>query len=385
MSVPVTANNEDVRLAAIVITWNIMQHFYPYFDIVDVNWQKELKHSFQKAFEDKNEKDFLTTLRIMLEKLKDGHAQVFHPLCYEWRYLPFAVDYINNKVVVINTKRNCVVRKGDIILKIDGINAHDILIGERKYISGSKQWKQVKALETFGYGDNGIIVINLKRGKQVLKLQVKRNQRSPFPSLATNSIQILKPGIYYVNLMNTPMPLLLKRINELAQAKGIIFDARGYPARNHPIIRHMIDKTVLSPRWNKPLIIYPDQENIVGYDSSGRWQIEPASPKLTGKLIFLTDARAISYAEAFLGIVEHYRLAEIIGRPTAGCNGNVNALKLPGNFTVTWTGMKVIKHDLSQHHLIGIQPTIFVKWSLQDVITGQDSDIKKALQLLNEK
>ena len=71
----------------------------------------------------------------------------------------------------------------------------------------------------------------------------------------------------------------------------------------------------------------------------------------------LTDARAISYAETCMGIVEHYRLGTIVGEPTAGTNGNVNSIPLPGGYRVSFTGMKVLKHDGSVHHGVGIRPT----------------------------
>ena len=56
-------------------------------------------------------------------------------------------------------------------------------------------------------------------------------------------------------------------------------------------------------------------------------------------------AGAISYAESTMGIVEYYKLGEILGEATAGTNGNVNPFMLPGGYTITWTGMKVLCTD----------------------------------------
>jgi len=100
------------------------------------------------------------------------------------------------------------------------------------------------------------------------------------------------------------------------------------------------------------------------------------------KAVFLTSAAAISYAESVMGIIEHYRLGEIVGEATAGTNGNVNSFKLPGGFGVTWTGMRVLKHDGWQHHLIGIRPTVPVRRTLRAVQEGRDEVLAKALELL---
>ena len=113
-----------------------------------------------------------------------------------------------------------------------------------------------------------------------------------------------------------------------------------------------------------------------------RNSMPPALPRIQGKVVFLTDGRAISYAESVMGIVEHYKLADIVGRPTAGANGNVNPFALPGGFRISWTGMRVIKHDDSQHHMIGIQPTVPVKRTIKAIREGRDEDLEKALELI---
>lgn len=81
-------------------------------------------------------------------------------------------------------------------------------------------------------------------------------------------------------------------------------------------------------------------------------------------------------------IVEHYRLGEIVGQPTAGTNGNVNPFALPGGYRVSWTGMKVLKHDDGRHHLVGILPTVRVERSLAAVREGRDEYLERALRLV---
>jgi C-terminal processing protease CtpA/Prc len=101
-------------------------------------------------------------------------------------------------------------------------------------------------------------------------------------------------------------------------------------------------------------------------------------------VVFLTDSRAISYAESILGLVEGYGLADIVGQPTAGTNGNVNPFTLPGGFTIYWTGMQVVKLDGSRHHLIGIRPTVPVERSIEGVRSGRDEYLEKALEIITD-
>jgi C-terminal processing protease CtpA/Prc len=83
-----------------------------------------------------------------------------------------------------------------------------------------------------------------------------------------------------------------------------------------------------------------------------------------------------------MGIVEYYKLGEIVGEATAGTNGNVNPFELPGGYTVSWTGMKVLKHDGSRHHAVGILPTIPASRTQAGVAAGRDEILDRGIAAL---
>ncbi len=126
--------------------------------------------------------------------------------------------------------------------------------------------------------------------------------------------------------------------------------------------------------------IYPDHQDV-GWAVSA-WDIWPAQPRIQGELVFITDESAISYAESVMGVVEDNHLAEIVGRPTAGANGNANLLSLPGGYIAYWTGLQVLKQDGSQHHNIGIQPTVPVERTVAAIRQGRDEDLETAIALI---
>jgi C-terminal processing protease CtpA/Prc len=139
---------------------------------------------------------------------------------------------------------------------------------------------------------------------------------------------------------------------------------------------HVIDAPVRSAQWHVPTPRLPDRREMPFEVSD--WPLEPAAPRIRGRVAFLTDARAISAAETMLGIVEHYRLGEIVGSPTAGTNGNVNPFEIAG-YQLTWTGMRVLKQDGSRHHGIGIRPTIPARRTIAGVAAGRDEVLEAGL------
>ena len=52
---------------------------------------------------------------------------------------------------------------------------------------------------------------------------------------------------------------------------------------------------------------------------------------------------------------------------------------------VSWTGMKVLKHDGSQHHGVGIAPTVPVVPTPAGIAAGRDEVLEKAVEVLQAK
>jgi C-terminal processing protease CtpA/Prc len=350
---------------------------------------------------DRNEKDFYYTLCKLIAKLQDGHGRVRHPRAQGplkglWMflpfgvkgvYLPFGVDWIENQLVVTVSKEPTKVKKGDIIVSIDGINAEQALLDNEKYISGSQQWKRIRALEQFGYGYDGTKAnLTIKRGSGIFQIQMERSYKEVIYEPQRPKIDKIKDDIFYVDLNRAEMLDIEGIIDDLTNAKGVIFDLRRFPnSASFELLPHLLREKDTSDAWARvPNTIYPDQENIVGYTDNG-WGLEPKEPRIECKVVFLTNARAISAAETYLSFIEHYKLGEILGQPTAGTNGGKNRFQLPGDFTVFWTGMKVLKHDGSQHHLIGVLPTVPVQRTIQGVIEGRDEYLEKALEIINQQ
>jgi C-terminal processing protease CtpA/Prc len=52
---------------------------------------------------------------------------------------------------------------------------------------------------------------------------------------------------------------------------------------------------------------------------------------------------------------------------------------------VVFTGMKVLKHDGSRHHGVGIQPTVAVARTRAAVAAGRDELLERALDVVRKE
>ena len=181
-----------------------------------------------------------------------------------------------------------------------------------------------------------------------------------------------------MDLDRATWPEIQERLDDLAEAPGVVFDLRGYPNNNHQILTHLLTGPDDAEWMFIPQLIYPDQERPAGWEAAG-WKTRPAQPHIGGKVAFITGAMAISYAESVMGFVEGYALGEIVGSATAGANGNVNPFAVPGGFHITYTGMKVTRMDGRQHHGIGVEPTIPAAPTRAGIAAGRDELLEVAL------
>ena len=380
-----TAADRDVRLGNVVIAWNVFQHFYPYFDVVKTDWDAVLTRTLKRALTDETPTEFRDSLRGMVAELHDGHGNVIAPkVDAESGGLPILVAPVEGKVVVIAVAKDAPFQIGDVIVSIDGEPAEAVLGRLTAMRSGSPQWKRASVARHFGAGPRATsakLVVD-RAGKRVTLEAVRASNERLEPQRPANFSEVAS-GVIYVDLSTAEWPAIDPQLDKLASARGVIFDVRGYPKGNHDILRHLTADTLRSARWQVPLTVYPDRQRLVGYDESGRWTLEPKKPRFGGRIVFLTGGGAISYAESVMGIVEHYKLGTIVGGPTAGANGNVNLINLPGSgFRITFTGMRVVKHDGSQHHLVGIQPDVAVEPTIAGIRAGRDEVLEKGVEVV---
>ena len=375
----------SLRLGNVINVYNVFQHFYPYFDVLSINWDDELEKALLRCYSDKTPKDYLITLQKFTATLKDGHCYVYSstirlaapPISWEW---------VENQLVITNLyKENPNLQIGDVVTQIDGITPV-------KYFEEANSLISAGTKSSLDYRANRVSLAGEKGSK--MRVTVKDKPIDLIRDDVNYSLSKEKPrykkieeGIWYLNIDRIEMDTINKLLPALEKCKAIICDARGYVKGNHDFITHLMKSDDTTSSWMQvPQIVYPDQENIAGYSKYNWIAFMKAKKPYLGdkKVVYIIDGTAISYAESCMGYIEGYKLATIVGQPTAGTNGNINPFDLPGGYTIGWTGMKVLKHNGSQHHAIGIKPDIYVSKTIQGIKEGRDEFLEKAIEIAKQ-
>jgi uncharacterized protein (TIGR03437 family) len=378
-------DDRATRLAGVTIAWNVAQHFYPYFDVIQTDWPATLANALRSAATDAGADNYFVTLSRMWAALHDGHGWVTGPQVN--LLAPLIWDWAENQLVITVVKSGASpgVEKGDRVLRINGKAAEDALSNQQQLVSGATpQWILYRAL---------LALVECPNAAKTMQLEIE-----PYASPGTSrSIQLtcgtdnkwneprvgvvaeLEPGIMYLDLNNLTEDAWSKAVAAASNAKGVIFDLRGYP-QTFTYLEHLRAQALGSAQWHVPTPAKPDRIDFTFQASS--WELPPLQPAIGGRRVFLTNGRAVSAAETVMGIVENYRLAEIVGDTTAGTNGNINYVILPGGFSLGFTGMKVLKTDGSQHHGVGIHATIPSFRTRKGIAEGRDEVLARGVEIL---
>jgi len=367
-------------IADVIVAWNVLQHFWPYWDTASKDWTAQLDVSLGEALRDQTVDAHVATLWRLSAAAPDGHAVVACPGRTHWTVPPFAVDLVEKQIVIV-ASADPALSPGDIVVSATGRPA-DVQVEEKKSLrSGSAQLLTVLALRRFGEGLLGTrLPLRIRRGSAELGVNVPRNGKVVAEPTGP-AIRRLNDGVYYVDLSRASMAAINATIDQLAAAPGVIFDVRSHPNGNHMILSHLLTRPDDAKGWlGFPRVIRPDHgpTSIPSWDTD-EWEIAVRQPHIAGRVAFLIGPTTASYGESIIGFVEHYKLGELVGSTTAGANGNYAQIAEPSGCSSNFTGLRVTKLDGSRMHLVGFQPTIPVSRTIAGVAAGRDEVLERAL------
>jgi C-terminal processing protease CtpA/Prc len=108
--------------------------------------------------------------------------------------------------------------------------------------------------------------------------------------------------------------------------------------------------------------------------------LNPQQPHYSGKIVILVDETSVSQAEYTAMAFRSARGAIVIGSTTAGADGNVSPIPLPGGFQTMISGIGVFYPDKKPTQRIGIIPDVEIKPTIAGIRAGRDEALEEALR-----
>lgn len=385
----------ELRLLSLARYWNIINYFFPYKYLTDQNWNDALPEMIPKFKYAKDTVSYHMAIMELVGKVDDSHAifgtkYTFEYFGYKWA--PFKFKIIDNKVIVTGfyndslCARNDIIH-GDIFLSVDNKNIEEIIAERLKYIPGSNYPTK---LRNFSYaifnGNKDSVIVTFQRNGINHEKYLYRYTFNEFNYEYNEDSEVLSSildnNIGYVNMGILEKDNVKQVLNSLKDTKAIIFDVRNYPKGTMYDIANFLNKgSVPFAKFSKPDMKYPGTFKIVesyncGTDNRDHYK---------GLVVVLFNEETQSHAEFTVMALQTAPNVICIGSQTAGADGNVSQIVLPGNYKFYMTGIGVYYPDGRETQRIGIVPDIEVKPTLAGIIMEKDEVLEKAIEVINER
>jgi C-terminal processing protease CtpA/Prc len=394
--------NTEYRLLALFRYWNVINHFFPYKHLIGDSWNTVLPRYIPKFEANKDATDYQLTVRELVTEMHDSHGTVRNANAASEKFgtyvPPVLLGYVENKSVVTKVLNDKLpIKVGDVVLALDGEPVEKKREFLARYTAASTpQWlmRGVNARLLLGPKDSVVKlkIQGIEGGARDVELPRSESIMDPkwaqLMERSTPVMQVLPSGHGYVDLDRLQAGEVDKMFDTIKGTPAVIFDMRGYPnGTAWSIAPRLTDKgNVVAALFSRPLLEATNLTNseladTASYSFSQKMP-DPQGDIYKGKVVVLINEDAISQAEHTCLFFEAATDVTFIGTPTAGANGDITFMVLPGNLAISFSGHDVRHADGRQLQRVGIQPTIKVAPTIRGLADGRDEILEAAIKFL---
>ena len=411
------------RMLAAAKIFSTIDYFFANKHLMDKNWETCYKEMIPKFIEAKDSLQYMRAVAELYANIADSHGFITTPadgfslrlnpiIQGRGNFIPPVITrVIENKVVITGIYDDMVcksigIKKGDVILSVNGKDAMLLVEDARKY-----QCASTKASQTFYV--SSFILFGKEGELQKLKILNENGKINDvsMPTLSEFDGDFEGDYVYRMFSYNehTTIKMLAKDIGYadlsgrlkdsdndsivrmLKHTKSIIFDMRGYPHGNGiNSFANILWKS--KTKGGKFFTLLPSSDN---FPNNTQVDIEETRTMIfhgssntyegwvfPGKTIVLTNESAQSFAENVVGGLKAMCDATIIGSPTAGAESWMLNFNIPGNMTLWLSGSNKMQPNGKSFMRFGHQPDINVRPTIKGIQAGKDEVLDRAMKFL---
>lgn len=387
------------RVLSLFRYWNTVQYFYPYKHLIGASWSDILRENLPRFIQASDQTQYALATLTLVCSLNDTHANIgsgnqvlekFRGM----RMVPFQAKFVEGKLTVTAYYSDTLAIKdhvlpGDIIT---GINEESVDGLIRKYLpitSGSNEASKLRNMPRYYL---------LRSNDPVLSLEINRDGRTIRKDVSTVSLEsldtsidynfhpevqsykLLTDKIGYIYSGNFKIADLPQLKSKLGSTTGLIIDIRCSPLNSMAFSLAPYVKTGPS-EFVKLVTVNVNQPGLFTLENSRTFR---NLGKYKGKVVILVNEITQSFAEFNAMSFQGSPNVSVVGSTTAGADGNVSKIVLPGGITTYISGLGMVYPDGSETQRKGIKIDHFVAPTIDGVKAGIDEALEKAIQIIGE-
>jgi hypothetical protein len=380
--------------------WNIIEYWSPYLDVLGENWDEVLKQHIPKIALAKTSETYQREMIALIARGHDTHANLWSSLAVRPPVgecqVPVVLRFVENQAVVTgfssDAGKSTDLQVGDVIAELDGVPVSKLVADWTPYYADSNEAARLRDMaRSMTRGACAETTLRVRRGTEALA--VLRVPRVPIGTidmraddthdLPGETFRRLSPEIAYLKLSSVKAAESAAYIDSAANSNGLIIDIRNYPSE---FVVFALGQRLVDSKTPFARFTHGDLSNPGAFHWGDPVSLTPDKPHYSGKVIILIDEVSLSQAEYTTMAFRSVPGAKVVGSTTAGADGNVSGIPLPGGLRTMISGIGVFYPDKTPTQRIGIVPDIMVRPTITGIREGRDEVLEEAVhQILGRR
>ncbi len=383
------------RLLALFRFWNVIAWWFPYRDVIGADWDAVLAEFVPRFATARGAEAYQRELLALIARAHDTHANLWSSL--EARpptgaaLLPVLVRFIEGRALVTGTtdpaRPPAALRVGDVLLALDGEPVERLVERWAPYYAASNEPTRRRDLaRELTRGAPGPVALRVERDGAELELTEERRpvaelgpERGATHDLAGPTFRLLAPEVGYLKLSTIQREDIAAHLAAAAGTRGLVLDLRNYPSAFvvFALGQHLVREPTPFVRFTQGTAANPGAF-LWGVTLS----VTPHAPHYDGRVVILVDEVTQSQAEYTAMAFRVAPGALVVGSTTAGADGNVSSLVLPGGLGTMISGIGIFYPDGRPTQRVGIVPDIEVLPTVAGLRAGRDEVLEAGLRAI---
>lgn len=384
------------KLLAIFRYWNVINYFYPHKHLMDNNWDDVLLEFMPPILDAESKEEYYFSFAKFMTNIDDTHGTngttYFFNDLYGRYIVPVVLRYVENKFTVIDKlDENCQLEVGDIIETIGNKTIPEITDSLRQiqFHSNEEYFHYsitTKLLRSIG----GPVSVEVLRGSERINFTIPDlwsyydfKDKCQFYKKDYTQLEhykkIEKEGYSFLyahmgHITDEDVPVMFETYGG---SEALILDCRNYPFGQCGTMHEWLHDENFTLLYKMiPDAQFPGTSYWMEIHSGTTGQTHSVWQK---PVYILFNETTVSAAEFLIIGFESHSQAVKVGNQTAGAQGVVSNIYLPGNLSTRFSGEGVFYSDKTPLHRVGITPDFLVKPTYAGIIEGKDEVLDFAL------
>lgn len=381
------------RLLALYRFWNMIEYWFPYRDQIAGDWDGVLAEFIPRLRAATTRDAYRLEMIALVARAEDGHANVWNsidarPPQGECRLpvVPWPVErrFVVGKYTHQERGKASGLEIGDVILEVDGVPVDSLVASWAPYYGASNESARRREIgRALAKGPCGSCQVTVERAGKRLDVPALRDsvgagyREALTRDLPGDAFQMLADDVAYLKLSSVKVNDIPSYLSRASKTRCLVIDIRNYPSEFVPFAlgQHLVDRPTPFVRFT-----HGDLSNPGAFLWTSPLTIEPDSTRYDGAVVILVDETSQSQAEYTSMALRSAPRAMVVGSTTAGADGNISLIPLPGALRAAISGIGVFYPDKRVTQQVGIVPDLTVLPTVSGIRDGRDEVLEAALK-----